>query len=32
MYPTDDPYIGGVLSDFYMDFDSQENPIKPEKN
>lgn len=31
MYPTDDPYIGGVLSDFYMDFDSEENPDKARK-
>ena len=30
-YPTDDPYIGGVLSDFYMDFDSEENPDKARK-
>lgn len=31
MYPTDDPYVGGVLSDFYMDFDSEENPDKARK-
>lgn len=31
MYPTDDPYIGGVLSDFYMDFDYEENPDKARK-
>jgi hypothetical protein len=31
MYPTDDPYIGGVLSEFYMDFDSEENPDKARK-
>lgn len=30
-YPTDDPYIGGVLSDFYMDFDSEKNPDKARK-
>jgi hypothetical protein len=30
-YPTDDPYIGGVSSDFYMDFDSEENPDKARK-
>jgi len=28
LYPTDDPYIGGVLSDFYMDFDYEESPDK----
>jgi len=31
MYPTDDPYIGGVLSDFYVDFDFEENPDKARK-
>ena len=31
MYPTDDPYVGGVLSDFYMDFDCEENPDKARK-
>jgi predicted transcriptional regulator len=31
VYSTDDPYIGGVLSDFYMDFDSEENPNKARK-
>jgi len=31
MYPTDDPYIGGVISDFYMDFDYEENPDKARK-
>lgn len=31
LYPTDDPYIGGVLSDFYMDFDCAENPDKARK-
>jgi predicted transcriptional regulator len=30
-YPTDDPYIGGVLSNFYMDFDYEENPDKARK-
>lgn len=30
-YPTDDPYIGGVISDFYMDFDYEENPDKARK-
>jgi len=30
-YPTDDPYIGGVISDFYMDFDCEENPDKARK-
>jgi hypothetical protein len=28
IYPTDDPYTGGVLSDFYMDLDNEENPDK----
>jgi hypothetical protein len=27
-YPTDDPYVGGVVSDFYMDFDCEEDPNK----
>jgi hypothetical protein len=31
MYPTDDPYIDGVLSDCYMDFDSEETPDKARK-
>jgi len=31
MYPTDDPYIGEVISDFYMDFDCKENPDKARK-
>ena len=31
MYPTDDPYIGGVLSNFYTDFDCEENPDKARK-
>src|SRR3990170_7350877 len=30
-YPTDDPYIGGVLSDFYMDFDCEQDPDKARK-
>jgi len=30
-YPTDDPYIGGVISDFYMDFDCEETPDKARK-
>ncbi len=30
-YPTDDPYVGGVISDFYMDFDNEENPDKARK-
>jgi len=30
-YPTDDPYVGGVISDFYMDFDCEENPDKARK-
>jgi len=30
-YPTDDPYIGGVLSDFYVDLDCEENPDKARK-
>lgn len=31
MYPTDDPYIGGVISDFYVDFDCEENPERARK-
>jgi len=31
VYPTDDPYIGGVISDFYMDFDCEETPDKARK-
>jgi hypothetical protein len=31
VYPTDDPYVGGVLSDFYLDFDYEENPDKARK-
>lgn len=31
MYATNDPYIGGVLSDFYMDFDCEENPDNARK-
>jgi hypothetical protein len=30
-YPTDDPYVGGVISDFYMDFDCEENPNNAKK-
>jgi hypothetical protein len=30
-YPTDDPYVGGVISDFYMDFDCEENPDKAKR-
>lgn len=30
-YPTDDPYVGGVISDFYMDFDCEENLDKAKK-
>jgi predicted transcriptional regulator len=30
-YPTDDPYVGGVLSDFYVDFDCEENPDRARK-
>jgi len=30
-YPTDDPYIGGVISDFYLDFDNEEDPNKARK-
>jgi hypothetical protein len=30
-YPTDDPYVGGVVSDFFMDFDCEENPDKARK-
>lgn len=30
-YPTDDPYVGGVISDFYVDFDYEENPDKARK-
>jgi predicted transcriptional regulator len=31
MYPADDPYIGGILSNFYIDFDCEENPDKARK-
>src|SRR4030067_1206833 len=27
-YSTDDPYVRSVISDFYMDFDCEENPDK----
>lgn len=30
-YPTNDPYVGGVLSDFYIDLDYEENPDKSRK-
>jgi hypothetical protein len=30
-YPTDDPYVGGVISPFYADFDCEENPDKARK-
>jgi len=30
-YPTDDPYVDGVISPFYMDFDCEENPDKARK-
>jgi hypothetical protein len=30
-YPTDDPYIGGVIGDFYLDFDCEENLDKAKK-
>jgi len=30
-YPTEDPYIDGVLSDFYMDFDYEKNPDEARK-
>jgi hypothetical protein len=30
-YATDDPYVGGVISDFYMDFDNEQNPDKARK-
>jgi len=31
IYSTDDPYIGGVLSNLYIDFDSEQNPDKARK-
>jgi hypothetical protein len=31
MYSTDDPYVGGVLSDLYMDFDNEQDPDKARK-
>jgi hypothetical protein len=31
LYPTDDPYVGGVISDFYLDFDNEEDPNKARK-
>jgi hypothetical protein len=30
-YPTQDPYIGYVISDFYLDLDCEENPNKARK-
>jgi hypothetical protein len=30
-YPTDDPYVGGVISDFYVDLDCEENPDRARK-
>jgi len=30
-YPTDDPYVGGVISDFYVDLDCEEDPDKARK-
>ncbi|MCW4011132.1 MAG: primase C-terminal domain-containing protein [Candidatus Bathyarchaeota archaeon] len=30
-YPVDDPYLGGVISDFYMDFDNEKTPDKARK-
>lgn len=30
-YPTEDPYIGGVIGPFYLDFDCIENPNKSRK-
>ena len=31
MYPTDDPYTGGVLGPFHMDFDDKQNPDRARK-
>jgi hypothetical protein len=31
LYPTEDPYVGGVISDFYLDFDKEDNPDKARK-
>jgi len=30
-YPTEDPYVGGVISDFYSDLDCEEKPDKARK-
>lgn len=30
-YATDDPYVGGVIGDFHMDFDNEESPDKARK-
>jgi len=30
-YPTDDPYVGGIMSPYYADFDNEENPEKARK-
>ena len=30
-YPTDDPYVGGVISPFYIDLDCEETPDKARK-
>lgn len=30
-YPTEDPYIGGVISNFYVDLDCEEDPNKARK-
>lgn len=31
-YPTIDPYVGGVLSDFFLDFDNETNPDRARKD
>lgn len=31
MYPTEDPYVGGIISDFYVDLDYEEDPNKARK-
>jgi hypothetical protein len=30
-YPTEDPYVGDVISDFYLDFDKEDNPNQARK-
>jgi predicted transcriptional regulator len=30
-YPTEDPYVGGVISDFYVDLDCEKDPDKARK-